>query len=115
MKTYLFKTFTTMKEYNKTKWSIDSDIIEEKYINANTPREALKKYREEVENKHYVLISDNALKHKSPMYVDSPSGDAQQVGYVITGKTYFEDDFHNWSKQYIELWVQILEIINPKF
>jgi hypothetical protein len=41
------------------------------------------------------------------MYVDTENG-VKQVGYVITGKTEFEDrNNYKWSTQYIDLWVTI--------
>ena len=89
MNTYMFTTVTTMKEYNNKKWWIDGDIIRTKYIEANTVNEALKKYQEIVENDNYISISNNALKNKAPMYVDTKDGDCKQVGYVITGKLIF--------------------------
>ena len=111
---YIFKTTTTMKPYNKDNWWIDSNIISEKRIEANSVKEALSIYRSEVEEKHYITITNNAMRNKSPMYIDTPNGE-KQVGYVITGKTEFEDR-KNWkySNQYIELWVEIIATI-PTF
>ena len=49
------------------------------------------------------------------MYVDTQDG-VKQVGYVITGKTYFENiDNYKWSKQYIDLWVTILTVVDTDF
>lgn len=57
-------------------------------------------------------ISNNAIKNKSEMYIDTQDG-AKQVGYVITGKTEFEDrDNSRWSTQYIDLWVEILTVVD---
>lgn len=87
MNNYIFKTTTTMKEYNNKKWWIDSDIE----------------------------ISKNALKTKQDMFVDTPDG-TKQVGYVITGKSDFEDrDNYRWSTQYIDLWVTILTVVDTEF
>jgi len=36
MKTYIFRTTTTMKEYNSKRWWIDGNIITEKVIAAET-------------------------------------------------------------------------------
>lgn len=49
MKNYIFKTTTTMKEYNFKKWWIDGDIITEKRITAANLAAALEKYREIIE------------------------------------------------------------------
>lgn len=38
MNNYIFKTTTTMKEYNNKKWWIDSDIVPEIRIKAETLR-----------------------------------------------------------------------------
>lgn len=86
MNKYIFKTTATMKPHNSKKWWIDGDII-----------------------------PDNALKHKSPMYIDTATGDAVQVGFVITGKTEFQRDNGEWVTQFIDLWVEILTITETKF
>lgn len=41
MNNYIFKTTTTMKEYNNKKWWINSDIVPEIRIKAETLKEAL--------------------------------------------------------------------------
>ena len=115
MKTFIFKTTATMKEYNRRKWWIDGDIITEKRIAAENVKQALDKFAEMVEEKHYITISKNALASKNPMYRDTPTGDAVQVGFVITGKTDFQDDFGRWSGQYIDLWIEILTIAETEF
>ena len=105
---YTFDTTATMKPYNNKKWYICSDIIRRKTIEAKNLSEALKKYQDEVTNKDYITISDTALKRKSPMFVDTVEG-TQQVGYVITGSTDFDDDGRGWVKQYIDLWITITQ------
>lgn len=92
MNKYQIETTTTMKEYNNKKWWIDSDTIRTITISAENITEALKEYQKIVSKKYYIDISNNALKNKSPMYVDDKNGNAQQVGYVITAKTEFEDN-----------------------
>lgn len=113
---FIFKTTTTMKEYNSRKWWIDSGIVREIRITADNLRAALEQYREIVAEKHYITISDNAIKNKNPMYVDTPNGEPKQIGYVITGKTDFEDrNNYKWSTQYIDLWITILTVIDTNF
>lgn len=115
MKKYLFKTTTTMKEYNNKKWWIDSNIVRDKYINAENLDEALEKYRKSVEENEYISISNNAIKNKNPMFIDTTDG-TKQAGYVITGRTEFEDrENYKWSTQYIDLWVNILTIGDTEF
>lgn len=106
--TYEFKTHTAMKEYNRKKWWIDSDYVKEMRIEADNLLSAVKKYRENVEDKYYIGISDNAIKTKKPMYVDVEN-ETVQCGYVITAYTYFEYDV----KQFIDLWVEIIALNNP--
>ena len=115
MATYLFETITTMKAHNNKNWWIDRDIIRKKAINAESLKEALKEYQTEVSEEDFITISDNALKNKSPMYVDTKSGESKQVGYVITGKTEFQRDDYTWSIQYVDLWVNISLIDIPEF
>lgn len=115
MKNYIFRTTATMKEYNHCKWWIDSDIVTEKRIHAETVADALEIWRGQVEEQHYITVSKNAIKNKSEMFVDTDNG-AKQVGYVITGKTEFEDSKnYRWSEQYIDLWVTILTVIDTEF
>jgi hypothetical protein len=49
------------------------------------------------------------------MYVDAKPGTPKQVGYVITGKTFFDNDNGNYTEQYIDLWVEILTVIDTEF
>ena len=113
---YILRTQATMKEYNNKKWYIDSDIISEKRISADSVENALEIYREQVEEEHYISISKNAIKNKSEMLVDMPDGEAKQVGYVITGKTEFDKgDYTGYSTQYIDLWVTILTVVDTVF
>ena len=107
---YTFDTTTTMKPYNNKKWWISDDIIRRKTIEAKNLSEALKKYQDKVTNEDYITISDTALKRKNPMFIDTVEG-TQQVGYVITGSTDFDDNGHGWVKQYIDLWVTITQSV----
>lgn len=116
MKNYIFRTTATMKEYNNEKWWIDSNIVGEIRITAETIAAALEQYREQVAEKYYISISNNAIKNKNPMYIDTVSGDSKQIGFVITGQCEFEDRYnYKWSKQYIDLWVSILTVIDTDF
>ena len=116
MKNYIMKTTATMKPHNNKKWWIDPGIVREIRVSAENARDALNQYREILEEKYYISISDNAIKTKSEMYVDTKSGEPQQIGYVITGKTDFEDrDNYRWSAQYIDLWVEIITTTETDF
>ena len=115
MNTYIFKTTTTMKPYNRKNWWIMDDIIGEMRINAENVSEALKEYRDRVNDNTGINISINALKTKSPMYVDAVEGITKQTGFVITGSTDFDDNHYRWVKQYIDLWVTILTVIDTDF
>lgn len=113
---YIFKTKTTMKDYNCKKWFIDADSVPEMYINADTVGLALSVYRERVNEHGIVNVSDNAIKNKSEMFVDLSGGGVKQAGYVITGKTKFDKgDYSGWSTQYIDLWVTILTVVDTVF
>lgn len=113
---YIFKTTATMKDYNNKKWWTGGDIISDMRINADSVENALEIYRERVEEKHYISISQNAIKNKSKMFVDTPDGGAKQVGYVITGKTEFDKgDYSGYSTQYINLWVTVLTVVDTVF
>lgn len=112
---FIFKTTTTMKEYNARKWYIDPGIVREIQITADNLPAALEQYREIVEEKHYISISAHAIKHHKPMYIDTQDG-AKQIGFVITGKADFEDrKNYKWSAQYVNLWVTVLTVIDTIF
>ena len=109
MKEYLFRTTATMKEYNCRKWWINSDVISDIEIDAENLKQALKEYQEIVINKFYIDISNNAIKNKSPMYIDTKSG-VKQIGFVITASGDFDrGDYTGFSKQYFDLWIEISE------
>lgn len=113
---YIFKTTATMKEYNNKKWYIDGGIVSDMRINADSVENALEIYREQVEEKHYINISKNAIKNKSEMFADLSDGSVKQVGYVITGKTEFDrGDYYGYSTQYIDLWITILTVVDTVF
>lgn len=102
-----------MKEYNRAKWWIASDIIGDITISADYIETALKEYQNIVKNKYYIQISDNALKTRNNMYIDTETG-TRQTGFVITAKSDFEDrDNYRYTQQYINLWVHISIIQNP--
>lgn len=111
---YIFNTVVTMKTYNNKKWWIDPDIITEKMIEADTIDAALERFRAPVEEKHYIFISNNAMKNKNPIYMDIENGE-KQTGFVITGKTYFQTDSGRWVSNYIDLWVDILTVVDTEF
>ena len=79
-------------------------------------KNALEIYRERVNEKYYISISQNAMKNKSEMFSDLQDGETKQVGYVITGKTEFDKgDYTGYSTQYIDLWVTILTVVDTAF
>lgn len=112
---FIFKTQTTMKPYNCNRWWIDDDIIKEMRIDAPSVKDALEQYVKKVRDSYYIEISKNALKNKSEMFIDTKDGNTKQIGYVITAQDEFQDDCGRWSKQYIELWVEILNVSHPTF
>lgn len=52
---------------------------------------------------------------KNYIFKTTATGETKQVGYVITGKTEFQDDFYRWSAQYIDLWITILTVTDTEF
>ncbi len=96
-----------MKPHNKDLYWILDDCVPTITIEAENIKSALIEYAKEV-GKEYIEISKSALKKKRNMYIDT-SASAKQVGYVITGKTGFENH-GKWISQYIDLWVRISEV-----
>lgn len=112
---YLFDTTAIMKGYNYQKWLIESDIIKQLVIESDSVKSALIDFKNKVNEKYCIEISNNAIKSKQPIYIDTPEGNAKQIGYVITGKTLFQNNNYKWSTQYIDLWVEISTIATPEF
>lgn len=110
MKNYRIKTNVTMKEYNFSKYWIDSNIIPTFYNNGENLKTILNKYIEYVRNECYIGVSDNAIKNKQPMFINTEKHGTIQIGYVMTGSTYIEN-----TKQYIDLWIEITEETIPNF
>ena len=107
---YRFETTATMKEYNSAKWYIDGGIVRPVEVEAEDLKTALKEWRQTVIDRDYIEISNNAIRNKSPMYIDTADG-PKQIGFVITGKTEFDKgDYSGYSTQYIDLWVSVRRI-----
>ena len=116
MSIYRFETTATMKPYNNKKWWIDADIVRPVKIEAADLKTALQLWRDKVQERDYIQISNNALKSRSPMYIDGKDGKPVQVGFVITGKTEFDKgDYTGYSTQYIDLWVTVQIVTIPDF
>ena len=107
MNTYRFETTATMKEYNRRKYWIDAGIVRPVKVQAENVKAALQLYRERVESRDYIQISDRAIKNPAPMFIDQKDGDPLQVGYVITAATDIYRDDGTSTKQYIDLWVDV--------
>jgi hypothetical protein len=99
-----------MKDRDGEKWWIDSDIVKDAKIKAETLPEALLSYAKRVDDSAGISISKTAMRRKSPMYCDTKDGKAQKVGYVITGKTSIQDGYGPWVDKYIDLWVSVYEL-----
>lgn len=112
---YIFNTTTTMKPYNNKSWWIDNNIVPRLRIAAGDVDEAIKKYKNIVNNTYYIGISNNAIKNKAAMYMDTEDGTSRQVGYIITGKTECENHNRKWVSQYIDLLIEILTVVDTKF
>lgn len=110
MKNFLFKTDTTINDNN---YWIDRDYIKQMNIEAETVKEALNIYAEDIEERFYVNISKSALKNKDIMYRHSKTKESFQVGYVISALTEIQRDNGSWVKKYLSLWVEIEEVISP--
>ena len=115
MSTFEFDTTCTMKEYNKKQWWIDSGYIRRITIEAENLKSAILKYREELKEKYYVTVSNNAIKNRNPMYIDRKNDSPLQIGYVITGQSDFQRNNGTWTTQYIDLWISIQKISEIDF
>lgn len=116
MSIYRFETTATMKPYNNKKWWIDADIVRPVNIEAADLKTALHLWRDKVQERDYIQISNNAMRCKNPMYIDQEDGEPLQVGCVITAKTGFDDrDNYRYTDQYIDLWVTVYAVTVPDF
>lgn len=111
---YLFKTQTTMKDYNNNKYWVDRDIIDDITIQASDLKEALETYKNYVYNSNYITVSNNAIKNKNNMYIDLKDGTSKQTGYVLTASMDIDTN-RGYTKQFIDLWIEILKIENINF
>ena len=66
MNIYRFETTATMKEYNRRKYWIDAGIVRPVKVQAENVKAALQLYRERVESRDYIQISDRAIKTPRP-------------------------------------------------
>lgn len=115
MPTYLFTTSATVKEADRNHWWIDSNIIPPVRVSAESMKEALRKYGEITDARYGVSVSENAIRNRNPMYIDKKSGESLQIGYVITGKTLFDNDHSGYVEKYVDLWITIETISEPEF
>jgi hypothetical protein len=109
---FLFTTDTTMKEYNRDRWWIDSNYIKPQYIEAENLKQAIEKYQKITLDEYYINISKNAIKTKHPFYKDLKDGGSEQIGYVFTASMEFLTDSWQGVKNYIDLWTTI-ETLTP--
>lgn len=110
MKRFQFKTDTRMKYYNRDKYWVMGDYVRDKVISAGSLDVALNEFADHINESYGVDVSKSALKNKSAMYDKND----EQIGYVITGSMLFCDETRGgYSKQFIELWVQIDELSSP--
>lgn len=106
---YLFTTTAQVSEqYNHLYW-IDSGIVPQTIITAETLKKAISQYVDFAMDKSCMDITKSAVKRKSKMYCDTPDG-AIQTGYVITAHTDI-----NGKTIPCNLWVKIQEVNYPKF
>ena len=106
-KTYLFCPRTTMKKRDSGYW-IDQDIVPQLKIRATSRAAAVKKFVEKVNEETGVVISQHALEHKTPCYIDTTDGDMKQVGYVFTGSyEFYDDNLRDTVLKYVEIWTTI--------
>lgn len=106
---YLFTTETQISEqYGRHYW-IDSGIVPQTIISAETLKEAISQYVEFAMGKSYMDITKSAVKRKSKMYCDTPKGTIQ-TGYVITAHADIDGKTIPCN-----LWVEIQEVNYPKF
>lgn len=112
-KLYLFST----RVYTKEKDNIWCENPNDLYRSGETLEEALDEYMQAMNDRHNMSVSKNARKHKEPIYYDDiETGKSIQSGYTMKASIeIFDDRYHErrWKKYYIDLWVDIREVINP--
>ena len=115
MKKYILSTTATIKPNDSGKWWIDGGLIRDIRLEANSVIDALRRYSEITDEKYGVTVSNSAITRRQPMYIDRKDGSSHQTGYVITGKTSFDNDRRGWVDRYIDLWIDIKEYTVPEF
>lgn len=93
------------------------DIVNQKHaISADTLDEAIDKFVEFMEEKHFVTISKTARKHPSTMYCDYKDGSTKEVGRVF--KASMEIDFGDgsshadWRRKWCDVWTEVYTMEN---
>jgi hypothetical protein len=115
MKRYLFNSKTILKEKDRYKWWLDDDIIKQIEITAEDVHQALELFIKEQNENGYVSFSKSAIKNKGNIYIDTDNKPIQ-VGYVLIGKTAFQEDKKGgYIDKYIEVCIEIQEISTPSF
>ena len=120
MKTFYFLFSVTPSEIIRNGEFVAPDFYtgirnEHKVISADSLNEALAIFRDYMEKKQFVTISDTAMKHPSPMYIDiKGQNEPKQVGLVFKSSMEIEFDY-TWKRRWTEVWVEIKELLDVDF
>lgn len=111
---FIFKTSLRLKPNDWNKWWID-DYVKDITITSENLKSALEKYRTYLADKNYITLSNNTMKRLEPIYCDDENGDDKQIGYIFTGKTSFDTEKGYYIDKYINVWTEILTIVDTDF
>lgn len=112
MKTYLFSPDIIM---NTSGYWIDRDFIKSQKISSLYVNGAIESFRGICKD-NGIDISDNAVKTKQPIMVDTKDGKSVQVGFIFKASTETYNDLkRKYVKFRLEIWVEISELNTPKF
>lgn len=111
---YIFETTTAMKPYNCKKYWIADDIVPIYKSSSEGIQDALRDFAVFASD-YGITISRNALKHPHKMYHDTPAGDPEVCGVVLTASTEFDTDYVGYTKQFIDLWINIDTVIDTDY
>ena len=93
------------------------DICNQKQaISADTLDEAIDKFVEFMEKRHFVTISKTARKHPRTMYCDCKDGTTKEVGRVFKASMeidYGDGSSHaDWRRKWCDVWTEVYTMQN---
>lgn len=113
-KTYLIRTLAFMKPYNRSKFSIDKNIVPVMELTAKNVPSVLLEYEKAINEVEGIRLTAGGMDNCKDWIIINENGTKIKIGYIVEAKAEFYIEVVNtWVEQRIELAVKIDEIKNP--